>query len=255
MTTISNQNSLNDPLARTKGGCANNDSTKNDPPHRKEVVEEGYDGVMPLLGIKQEFDEEIASVEADGMGEGGYHHSGGFSQAGNVEEKILTAALVNSMTEAPRSAIAQPSSEVNTNQRSLRTRSVERQAAKTEASISYPSGGASHVTPTTSEASSFSSVESADHESSAASSAQVCNPIPQLQNGDAQFHKAPNPLPSNSNSRTIYPRASKAAASTKVATALNHTGGNSPRGKRKIDAGKIWSRGHCLIAQHHVRSD
>lgn len=236
MTTISNQNSLLDPLARTKGGCATNSNTASDPPPRREEVDEGYDGVMPILGIKQE-DEDIASVEADGTGDTQAVRG---SQSQEVEKKILTAALVTSMAEAPHSTVGD-----DTNRR-VRTRSADKQAVKREVahtSISYPGGGASHVTPTiTSESSSFSSVESTDQESSS-SSIRKCNNIPQLKNSGPASTKAHNtaPMSSATNSRTIYPRASKTAACTKVTNALSHPSGkpSSPKGKRKIDAGKI----------------
>lgn len=231
MTTISNQNSLLDPLARTKGGCATNSNNSTQPPPRREEDDEGYDGMMPILGIKQE-DEDIASVEADGTGD---PQPVCDSQSRDVEKKILTAALVTSIAEAPHS-VAAPQVQGDPNRR-VRARLDDKPAIKSgidHTSISYPGGGSSHVTPTTSEASSFSSVETNDHESSAASNQKI-NDMSRPNNSAIS-----NPAPSISNSRTIYPRASKAAACTKVTRALRLTSGTptSPKGKRNIDAGE-----------------
>ena len=199
MTTVSNQNSLN-PLARTKGGCATTNtagrtSNRNNTADASSPKEDDYDGMMPLMGIRE--DEEIASVEADGAGANDTA-GGGTSNSGSVEKKILTAALVTSMADA-----------------------------------GARSGHTHDVTPTTSEASSFSSVESTDSSMNQSSGSAA----PAGGGGVAPSNGA---VTSNStvtaaaNSRTIYPRASKAAATTKVTTALTCKK-PSPKAKRRLD--------------------
>lgn len=221
MTTISNQNSLIDPLARTKGGCATN-STDHTVTTANEHTEDDYDGMMPLLGMEE--DEEIASVEADGTGEEQLDHGDGGSGE-SVEKKILTAALVTSMAETSHAA-----SRKDTGADSMKRR---RPGGTLDTSLDH----ASHVTPTTSEASSFSSVDTMG---------DTCNSIPQLRgtNQSLSPKAAPNPVGSSkiaaSPLRTIYPRASKEAATSKVAAALAPSKVASPRGvaKRKVDAGE-----------------
>jgi hypothetical protein len=74
----------------------------------------------------------------------------------------------------------------------------------------------------------------------------TCNSIPQLRgtNQSLSPKAAPNPVGSSKISasplRTIYPRASKEAATSKVAAALAPSKVASPRGvaKRKVDAGE-----------------
>ncbi|KAL3799957.1 hypothetical protein HJC23_007430 [Cyclotella cryptica] len=304
MTTISNHsNPLIDPLARTKGGCATTrtpneqveEANMNNPTHVKEEREEdeGYDGMMPILGISnQEVDEEIASTEADGTDDGGDQDCGAVSQhhGQSVEKKILTAALVTSIADASTSCSASGPTPAHddggakeaTNRQVVRTRphadNSERDLSHT---IEFPHHGqeeqsgahalimdhASHVTPVTSEASSFSSVETmGDHESSATADIsmvcaynQDCDSIPQLGDTKSQPQTsavtvAARPVVSNNpsshssgNARTIYSRASKSAASTAVSAALAPTikssaanGSSAPTGlapaKRKIDA-------------------
>lgn len=188
MTTVSNHKSLN-PLARTKGGCATTNSTARTKTTDASPKEDDYDGMMPLMGIRE--DEEIASVEADG----GANHTRTTSGSGSVEKKILTAALVTSMADA---------------------------GARSEHQ---------HVTPTTSEASSFSSMESTDSSmnQSSGSAAVVAAAIVAPSKGTVTSNST-----AAANSRTIYPRASKAAATTKVTTALTCKK-PSPKAKRKLD--------------------
>ena len=207
MTTISNQNSLINPLARTKGGCASNNTHQTHDRDREEV-DDGYNGMMPILGIQE--DEDIASIEAEGTGD---TDNGGAakSQSRDVESKILTAALVTSMEDASRGG--------------CKPKSKDDQAVDSN-SMMYQ-----HVTPTTSESSSVETTDSGDSHND--SSIPYLNPT-----GAQTSRKTPNPLSSNCNAtRTTYPRASKAAACTKVASALHCNA--SPRSRRKMDAGEF----------------
>ena len=208
----------------------------------------------------------------------------------------MTAALVTSIADVSTSCSTSgsPPSHDNvggsetTKQQASRTRSqAENLETDLNHTIEFPRheqeghsgahalvmGHASHVTPTASEASSFSSVETlGDHESSAtASISTVC-----AHNQDCEFSPrrvdmksqpqtptgpiAARPVVSSiaarhagGNARTCYPRASKSAASTKVSTALASTiksstvnGSSAPLGvapaKRKIDAGETFDR-------------
>ena len=265
MTTISNHsNSLIDPLARTKGGCAtttasDNESKTNNP---REEVEDGYDGMMPILGINQE-DEEIASIEADGMNQddnGGTTSTMSRSQSRSVAKKILTAALVTSIADAPKT-LSKSSDGGDIKRRSNMIHAdTDNQLVESETvdkkSIYADRPHASHVTPTTSEASSFSSVETVGDQECPVSSAQKSNGVPQL------HPKAPNAIPSSTtintvaaNSRTIYPRASKTAASNKDTSAMtfpvksNSDKVSSLRDKRKMDTGES---NRCFLVQHWI---
>jgi len=310
MTTISNHSSsLIDPLARTKGGCATTTTPNEEEPNRNDPThdddeEEGYDGMMPILGISnQEVDEEIASVEADGTDDAGTCHGGDQDNGAvshhhgqSVEKKILTAALVTSMADVTTSCSPPGSSPAHedgggmesTTRRAIRTLSpAEHLERDLNHTIEFPNHGedeqggahalimdhASHVTPTTSEASSFSSVETmGDHESSTTASNstvsacnQDCDSLPQLADTKSQSLTptvtiAARPVVSSSSAshaddsaRTSYPRASKSAASTNVSSALASTiksstanGSSDSSGlapaKRKIDAGETFDR-------------
>lgn len=195
-------------MARTKGGCASNNTHQTHDRDREEVPD-GYNGIMPILGIQE--DEDIASIEAEGTGDTDNDGGAAKSQSRDVESKILTAALVTSMEDASRGG--------------NKPKSQDNQAVDSNSMYQ-------HVTPITSESSSVETTDSGDSHN--ASSIPHLNPT-----GARTTRKTPNPLSSNGNAmRTIYPRASKSAACTKVASALHCNG--SPRSKRKMVAGEFF---------------
>lgn len=265
--------------------------------------------MMPILGMSnREVDEEIASVEADGTDDadtcdGGDPASGAVSQhhGQSVEKKILTAALVTSIADVTTSCSTSESPPTHedgggmesTTRRAIRILSpAEHSERDQNHTIEFTNheqdeqvgahalimDHASHVTPTTSEASSFSSVEIiGDHESSTTASNgtvcaynQECDSVPQLDDTKSQSQTptvaiAARPVESSSsashsggNPRTSYPRANESTVSNKVSAALvsaiksstvdgsSASSGLAPA-KRKIDAGKTFDRVDSIL--------
>ncbi|KAL7534436.1 hypothetical protein ACHAXR_005875 [Thalassiosira sp. AJA248-18] len=224
MTTLSSHSDLSNSFARTEGRCADLSNGTS-----QECVDNAGTGDLDCNGSDDLVfeDEEIASVEADGNSRMKVSDDGG-----PAEKQLLAAALVTSIVELAGTSCGASMKNtenlsgtkgvsVNARRSKLRERQssqvTETNGVASEASLSLPNSTSSytHVTPPTSASSSFSSVET----------------MPET------LTVIPNKNHSQTSGRTIYNRASKSAASEKVASVL------ASHSKNKIKAEKVLTAG------------
>lgn len=216
MTTISTRSTLSASLARTKGGCAT--EAHNSKEHRRSQRlrrDDDDDGVAVHGGVDDFEDEEIHSVEADGIAEAP-------ADDGDVAKRELTAALVSSIVESAASAgggkVGNDKNKSNGDSDSNCDDNATKELGKRkfldgdaqevhkEAVVSkLPCEDAQHVTPPASASSSFSSIEATD----------TCQAAPEIAVPNQQTKPA-----SPSGGRTMYQRASKSVATEKVSLTL-----------------------------------
>ena len=221
MTTISTRSSLSASLARTKGGCATQVHRPKEHRRSQRLRRDDHDETVIHSGVDEYEDEEIDSVEADGIAEAP-------SDDGDNENRELTAALVSSIVESAAASSGRSggtSRSNNNNQSSLDVKDkkneaeslgkrkaladVGRQIKKEDVVSKLPcedDSAAQHVTPPASASSSFSSIEAAETSQITSESVATAN-------------EQPKPA-SQSGGRTIYQRASKSAATEKVSSTL-----------------------------------
>eukprot|EP00984_Skeletonema_dohrnii_P030480 scaffold22001_cov151-Skeletonema_dohrnii-CCMP3373.AAC.1 len=221
MTTISTRSTLSTSLARTKGGCATeaHHSKEHRRSQRLRRDDDDDDDDAGHGGVDEFEDEEIASVEADGVAEAPS------DEGDDATKRELTAALVSSIVESAASSgggkLGNNDNNNKTNnsnekdeideatQQALGKRKSltadEQLEVQKEAVVSKlpceDDSSAQHVTPPASASSSFSSIEVADTSQVPSESAAIAN----------EQTKQPT-----SPGRTMYQRASKAVATEKV---------------------------------------
>lgn len=211
MTTISTRSTLSASLARTKGGCATEAHHSKEHRRSQRLRRDDDDDGVAVHGDVDEFeDEEIDSVEADGIAEAP-------SDDGDVAKRELTAALVSSIVESAASAVGgklgndknKPNGDGKSNGDDNATNELgkrkslagdEQEVQKNAVVSKLPCEDAQHVTPPASASSSFSSIEATD----------TCQAAPNQQT------KPTSP----SGGRTMYQRASKSVATEKVSSTL-----------------------------------
>lgn len=217
MTTITTRSTLSASLARTKGGCAT-EAHHSKEHRRSQRLRRDDDDDDALHGGVDEFeDEEIDSVEADGVAEAP-------SDDGDASKRELTAALVSSIVESAAASgggklgnndnknKSDNKDETGATQASLGKRKcltddgldVQKEAVVSKLPCEDDSS-AQHVTPPASASSSFSSIEAAD-------TCQVSS--------ESAVSKEETKSASPSGGRTMYQRASKSVATEKVSSTL-----------------------------------
>lgn len=216
MTTISTRSTLSASMARTKGGCATEVHHSKEHRRSQRLRRDDDDHDVAVHGGVDEFeDEEIDSVEADGI-------AGAPSDDGDVAKRELTAALVSSIVESAASAGGgkpgndkyKPEDDGKLNGDDNATKELgkrksvdgDAQDVPKEAVVSkLPCEDAQHVTPPASASSSFSSMEATD----------TCDAAPESAASNQQIKPS-----SPSGGRTMYQRASKSVATEKVSSTL-----------------------------------
>jgi hypothetical protein len=219
MTTISTRSTLSTSLARTKGGCAteahrSKEHRRSQRLHRDDDDEDAGHG-----GVDEFEDEEIASVEADGVAEEP------LDDDGDTTKRELTAALVSSIVESAAfsgggekdgnndnktNSDEKDESDAENSLGKRKSLTCDAQEVRTEDVVSKlpceDDSSAQHVTPPASASSSFSSIEAAETNQNAPDSAATMN----------DRTKSASP----SGGRTMYQRASKLVATEKVSSTL-----------------------------------
>jgi len=221
MTTISTRSTLSTSLARTEGGCATeaHHSKEHRRSQRLRRDDDDDDDDAVHGGVDEFEDEEIASVEADGVAEAPS------DEGDDATKRELTAALVSSIVESAASSgggklgnndnnktnNSNEEDEIDGATQALGKRKSltadEQLEVQKEAVVSKlpceDDSSAQHVTPPASASSSFSSIEVADTSQVASESAAIAN----------EQTKQPT---SPGGGRTMYQRASKSVATEKV---------------------------------------
>jgi len=217
MTTITTRSTLSTSLARTKGGCATEAHHSKEHRRSKRLHRDDDDDDTLHGGVDEFEDEEIDSVEADGIAEAP-------SDDGDASKRELTAALVSSIVESAASSgggkhgnndnknKTDEKDEIDATRASLGKRKSltdDGLDVKKEAVVSKlpceDDSSAQHVTPPASASSSFSSIEAAE----------TC----QVSSESAASNEQTKPA-SPSGGRTMYQRASKSVATEKVSSTL-----------------------------------
>lgn len=214
-TTISTRSTLSTSMARTKGGCATED--KHTKEHRRSQRLRHDDDDDAVHGGVDEFeDEEIASVEADGVAEAPLDD-------GDTTKRELTAALVSSIVESAALSGGGEKTGSNDNKTNSdkkdesdaakalgkrKTLTSDGQDVQKEDVVSKlpceDDSSAQHVTPPASATSSFSSIEAAETNQISSESTATTN----------EQTKSASP----SGGRATYQRASKAVPTEKVSS-------------------------------------
>lgn len=222
MTTISTRSTLSTSLARTKKvGCATEAHRSKEHRRSQRLHRDDDDDDDAVLhgGVDEFEDEEIASVEADGVVEAPLDD-------GDTTKRELTAALVSSIVESAALSGGGGGGKVSNNDKTNANEKDESDAEISLGKRKFLSGdeqevrkedvvsklpceddsSAQHVTPPASASSSFSSIEATETNHIASDCAARSN--------DRTKSSSP------SGGRTMYQRASKSVATEKVTSTL-----------------------------------